>query len=508
MDRKKNRLLREGFYSFLVVVTVVVVCDAFTCARYIQVCGRKNYSMIFLSIKNIMTRRREQTTVTTHPDSSSPPPRVNITTFFHQGKVMDYTGRGYSVNHLGVYNKHGKTLGAKKSDVQLTCANGIRTDIGKLRVYHAVLHPLPSAEIEISSGFRAVAYDLPASDPRRYAYETAADRTQLIETNARALPNIWKPLVYTNNSTKFSNYEIHGITGHIRRISKNPLKPNKIRNPTANGRVCLCGTGSSSGSNPTMISPHIAYMCTFKSERRREQTQVDHINGDHGDNSPYNLRWASPAENCLYKFTQQAKRFDGHPAPKTMVLSDLKQFLDTDILCGEARLHPDDSEPMYVIYNTRTKRYRSIGDFLVTTEDPYPRIEINKKTRHVHCLVAFMSGIISYEELETMGTNELVVMHSNNKKEDFRPKNLARGTSSENNFARHDNPQTTSRKRVRSIETLDSGEECVTEYESQTAAARAVNGCNKRISEAIRDKSPYMNMRWEDIERDFGGHGF
>ena len=108
-----------------------------------------------------------------------------------------------------------------------------------------------------------------------------------------------------------------------------------------------------------------------------------------------------------------------------------------------------------------------------------------------------MSGIISYEELESMGTNELVVMHKNDKKEDFNPGNLARGTSSENQLARHDNPATTSRKRVRAIETLESGEECITEYESQTAAARAVNGKRRGISAAIRRNSMYKCMRWE-----------
>ena len=108
-----------------------------------------------------------------------------------------------------------------------------------------------------------------------------------------------------------------------------------------------------------------------------------------------------------------------------------------------------------------------------------------------------MSGIISYEELESMGTNGLVVMHKNDKKQDFNPENLARGTPSENQLARHDNPETTLRKRVRAIETLESGEECITEYESQTAAARAVNGKQPRISEAIGRNSIYMGMRWE-----------
>ena len=432
---------------------------------------------------------------TPHPPS---PPRVSITTFFHQGEGMDYTGRGYSVNHLGVY-KHGQLLAADSSEVKLRCANGIQTTIGKLRLYHAVLNPLPSPEIERASGFRAVAYTYEAPDPRRYAYETAADRQTLIETNALALPDEWKPLVYTNKSTEFSNYEIHGITGHIRRISKDPSKSNKILNITSNGQVGLYGTGGS-GSNRTHVSPHIAYLWTFKSEereRRLDQTEVDHINGDHGDNRPHNLRWASRTENNLYKFKQQAKRFDGHPAPKTMDLSKLTQFLESDIWCGNARLRCG-SDPMYVIYNKQTNKYRSTGDFLVTALRRYPMIQINGKFYRVHCLVAYMSGKISYDELETMGTNGLVVMHSNDNKQDFNPGNLARGTSSENNFARHENPATTGRKRVRVIETLESGEECITEYESQTAAARAVNGCNKRISVAIGSNSIYMGMRWED----------
>ena len=434
---------------------------------------------------------------TPHPPS---PPRVSITTFFHQGEGMDYTGRGYSVNHLGVY-KHGKTLGANSSRVDLSCANGSVKKFGKLRLYHAVLNPLPSPEIEIASGFRAVDYDYPAPDPRRYAYETAADRQTLIETNARALPDEWKPLVYTNKSTKFSQmYEIHGITGHIRRISKKSSNPNKILNLTSDGRVGLCGTGGSGGSNRTMIFSHIAYMWTFKSEEREwrsDQTQVDHINGDHADNSPHNLRWASPTENCLYKFKQRTKPFDGHPAPETMDLSKLTQFLDTDILCGNARLDRADSKSIYVIYNKQTNKYRSTGDFLVDARHRYPMITINGITYYVHCLVAFMSGIISYDELESMGTNELVVMHKNDNKQDFNPTNLKRGTSSENQLARQDNPDTTLRKRVRAIETLESGEECVAEYESRTAAARAVNGKHQRISEAIGRNSIYMGMRWE-----------
>ena len=64
-------------------------------------------------------------------------------------------------------------------------------------------------------------------------------------------------------------------------------------------------------------------------------------------------------------------------------------------------------------------------------------------------------------------------------------------------LAIQDNPETTLRKRVRAIEMLESGEECITEYESRTAAAEAVGGKQQRISAAIGRNSIYMGMRWE-----------
>ena len=419
------------------------------------------------------------------------PPRVPITTFYHQGEELDYSGRGYSIDHLGVYNKHGKLLAAGNSTVWLTCKQGIRTHFGKLRLYHAVTNPLPDAEIERASGLRAVAYNFEPNDPRRYAYETAADRDQLLEANKLALPDIWKPVAYTNHSTDFSNYEIHGKTGHIRRISEDPLKPNKIRRPTSEGRVTLYGSRSGDGSSKaTAVFLHVAYMWTFKAaERRPDQTEVDHIRG-HLDNSPQNLRWASRTENCLYIFTPQIKQAKRHIAPETMDLSKLKQFMQTNIWCGYVLLKPEDPA-IYVIFNTHSKTYQGIGEFGVTARMPYPRTLIGAKTYAVHCVVAFTEGIITYDDMSSRG---VVVMHLDNDKTNFIPSNLARGSPSTNNYARHENPLTTGRKRVRTV--MECGK--TIEFDSRTAAANAVGGYSQNISQAIRRNGRHRGVHWED----------
>ena len=422
------------------------------------------------------------------------PPPVPIAKVFHQGEELDYSGRGYSIDHLGVYNKHGKLLAAGNSQVWLTCKQGIQTKFGKLRLYHAVTNPLPDAETESTSGLRAVSYNFEPNDPRRYAYETAADRDQLLAANELALPDIWKPVAYTDNSTDFSNYEIHGKTGHIRRISEDPLKQYKIRRPTSEDRVRLNGPRSSGGgSETTNVRLHVAYMWTFKAvERRPDQTEVDHIRG-HLDNSPQNLRWASPTENCLYIFTPRVNRSRSHRAPETMDLSELKQFMQTDIWCGYVYLKPDDPA-LYVIFNTRTKTYKGIGDFGVTARKPYPMIKIGAKLYTVHRVVAAAEGIITYDD---MSARDVVVMHLDNDKTNFRPSNLARGSPSTNSIARHENPATTLRKRVRAV--TECGGEPIAEYDSRKAAANAVGGSCSTISRAIREKWRHRGVYWDSV---------
>jgi hypothetical protein len=356
-------------------------------------------------------------------------------------------------------------------------------------LYHAIINPLQDAETESTSGLRVVSYNFKPNDPRRYAYETAKDRQDLVETNELSLPDIWKPVAYTNNSTKFSNYEIHGKTGHIRRISKDPLKPNKIHRPTSGGQVGLCGSQSGDGcSNRTNVRLHVAYMWTFKAaERRPDQTEVDHIRG-HTDNSPQNLRWASPTENRLYIFTPQVNRSTSHRAPETMDLSGLKQFMHTDIWCGYVRLKPEDAA-LYVIFNTRSKTYRGIGEFGVTARMPYPTITIGAKKYLVHRVVAAAEGIITYDDFRG------VVMHLDDDKTNFRPENLARGTHRENQISRHENLLTTGRKRVRAV--MECGE--TIEFDSHTAAANAVGGSFRGISQAIRRKCRNRGVHWESV---------
>ena len=174
-----------------------------------------------------------------------------------------------------------------------------------------------------------------------------------------------------------------------------------------------------------------------------------------------------------------------------MDISKLKQFMQTNIWCGYVRVHPEDPA-IYVMYNTRTKTYKGIGDFGVTARDPYPRIFIGAKNHHVHCVVAFTEGIITYDD---MSSRDVVVMHLDNDKTNFIPSNLARGSPSTNSIARHENPLTTGRKRVRAV--MECGE--TVEYDSRKAAANAVGGHSQGISEAIRRKGRHRGVLWESV---------
>ena len=174
-----------------------------------------------------------------------------------------------------------------------------------------------------------------------------------------------------------------------------------------------------------------------------------------------------------------------------MDLSKLKQFMQTDIWCGYVRLKPDDPA-LYVIFNTRSKTYKGIGEFGVTARKPYPVIRIGAKLYTVHCVVAAAEGIITYDD---MSARDVVVMHLDNDKTNFIPSNLARGTFSKNSIARHENPATTGRKRARAV--MECGK--TVEYESYEAAANAVGGCSQGISRAIRKKYRHRGVLWESV---------
>jgi len=217
------------------------------------------------------------------------------------------------------------------------------------------------------------------------------------------------------------------------------------------------------------IQRHRAYAYTFmEHKKRRGQNCVDHIDGDHANNAPWNLRWVSVAENCLAKHTAMTERIvpdmevmhEMHGAP-----SDPNMWHGWTFHSNMWITRPDKSE--FVAYST---------------EGTYPVIqpnlknetgEIEKHNIYCHLIVAYLHRIPTSDRasdhLESVkkcrdhfqtfdGTNfeyarelkscGLVIMHDDDDKSNYSFANLTIGTPSENADARHDNPETTGWKRV------------------------------------------------------------
>jgi len=86
---------------------------------------------------------------------------------------------------------------------------------------------------------------------------------------------------------------------HAKKSSKTQRVPGEIVPVSSTGHVML------EDNDGNMVKVHVGmmYMQTFRAhERRPDQTEINHIDGDVTNNSPDNLRWASPMENEMYKF--------------------------------------------------------------------------------------------------------------------------------------------------------------------------------------------------------------
>jgi hypothetical protein len=191
----------------------------------------------------------------------------------------------------------------------------------------------------------------------------------------------------------------------------------------------------------------------------------------------------------MYKFKANARMEKG--APYTGDLRHLKRFRDSNWYFGVV-------DGDYAVVDR--KRMRRVGDFRSTLREPYTRIRIRDRFYLIHRVVALVEGIISQEQFDNPRGDDAVVMHLDDDKTNFRPENLRLGTPSENGFCTQSNPLTTTRKRVRQ---LDDDGACIAEFESLTAAAKAVNGHMRGISTIGKKKNRrYRGYRWELVDAD------
>jgi len=391
--------------------------------------------------------------------------RISIAKFTFRGEAFNFSGDGYEVDGMNrVFGKSGKEIGKNLTQVWLY-HNGVQTPFDKIRLRLAVTMPLPP-NIEAASGIRTVNRSLSDDDSAKFTFETPKDRANLARFKRYILDsskNEWRVLVHDDED--FELYDMNLRTGAIRNI-----RTRRILRPSPGGQVNLTRKNGTSA----MILNHRAYMFTFEADNRdADQTEVDHIDGNHRNNAPENLRWASPSENCMYKFTAVSKqkklqKFTGD-------LNTLKQFRESGWYMGLF-------DGVYGVVDPDRYIHR-VGDFSVDSRSPYPTLGTGGKFYTVHRVVAYVEGIISKYEFDHPKKCGFVVMHIDDDKEDFRPNKLKRGTPAENNMARHDNPATTLRKPIRQ---LDLNRICIKEFPSQAAASIALGIDYTTISGAIK----------------------
>ena len=356
-------------------------------------------------------------------------------------------------------------------------------------------------------------YDPPSSFVSHYEIEMKDMRDRLISANKieiEKLPEIWMPIKHPNGGRRGNKnrwtvahhevvamYEMRNTDGAIRhRHSKKILGEN-----TSMLRGMVGDTMIQVG-----IQRYRAYMWTFMEHKKREhQNIVDHIDGDHANNAPWNLRWVSEAENNLAK----------HTARTEYVVPDIKVLHE---------MHGAPSDPMewhgWTFYSNMWITRPDKTVFVArSTTDTYPVIGASLKdengkieNRRIYChqIVAFLHRIPTSElasdhlettlgkcrdhfltfdgtyfeyarELESYG---LHIMHDDDDKSNYSFENLTIGTRSENGKARHANPETTGRKRVDILDTKT--HKRIRTCDSQIEAAEWLKHCQASISITVR----------------------
>jgi hypothetical protein len=353
-------------------------------------------------------------------------------------------------------------------------------------------------------------YDPPSSFVSHYEVEMKEMHDRLVSANKikiENLPETWLAIKYSNGGRRGNKnrwtaahhevvamYEMRNTDGAIRHgKTKNILGENtSTLRGMVDGKLIMVG-----------LERHRVYMHTFMEHtRRRGQDCVDHIDGNHTNNAPWNLRWMSTADNCLAKHTARTKcvvpdmvtLHETHGAPL-----DPKMWNGWTFHSNKWITRPDKSE--FVAYSTK---------------GTYPKIqasfkdengEIEKHSIQCHLIVAYLHRIPTSDRasthLETLKKSRdhfhtfdgtyfeyaqelklcnLVIMHDDDNKANYRVSNLKIGTKSENQEARHANPETTGRKRV---DIIDATTHKRIRCDSQIEAAEWLGRFRKTISRDV-----------------------
>ena len=353
-------------------------------------------------------------------------------------------------------------------------------------------------------------YDPPSSFVSHYEIEMKEMRDRLISANKieiEKLPEVWLAIKHPNGGRHgrknqwtaahhelLARYEMRNTDGAIRH--KKTEKIVGMNTPTLGGMV---------GGTMIMVNieRHRAYMHTFMEHtRRRGQDCVDHIDGNHANNAPWNLRWVSNSENNLAKHTARTK----------CVVPDMVALHET---------HGAPSDPKmwhgWTFYSNKWIKRPDKTEFVArSTQGTYPRICVSLKNANgeikihfiaCHQIVAFLHRIPTSDRasdhLESLkksrdhfqsfkGTNfeyaqelkscGLVIMHGDNDQSNYTLENLKIGTRSENGEARHANSETTGRKRV---DIIDATTRKRIRCDSQIEAAEWLERPRKTISSAV-----------------------
>jgi hypothetical protein len=457
---------------------------------------------------------------------------------YTDGKTYDFPHGKYFACHTGndtqstIFNSELKKLGFEKNDgVNLIIKNAAshdpaewsarldkttkRTNVYQFFNKKKMLAALRARDAGISiTEFCGIVpvfkYDPPSSFVSHYEVEMKEMRDRLVAANKIQIENLeeaWLPIEHPNGGRRGTKnqwtaaqhkvvamYEMRNTDSAIRHI--------RTKNTIGSKTSTLGGTVD--GKLITVnVERYRAYMWTFMKHKKREhQNIVDHIDGNHTNNAPWNLRWMSDTENNLAKHTAMTKRVvpdmvalrKMHGAP-----SDPKMWHGWTFHSNLWITRPDKSE--FVARSTRgtypsfTSLKNANGEIEIhgiqfhlivaylhripTSERASDHLESLKKSRN-H-FKTFDGTYFEYaRDLKSCG---LVIMHGDNDKANYSFENLKIGTPAENQDARHDNPETTSRKRVDILDAMS--HKRIRTCDSHTEAAESLGRSKAMISRDV-----------------------